>query len=423
VAQGGERDFLMVTHPLLAVGILLILGYWGGRAANAVKLPRISGYVVVGMLLSPSFSNILSRQMVDRDLYVITEMALGIICYSIGGSLIYNRLRRLGKSILWITFSQAGFTFLLTIAFLIPTMPFLTGLQGPGYDMLGTYLPMALVIGAISAATAPAAILAIISELKASGPFTSTLLGIIAFGEGLAIIIFSLAATAAHVLINPGAASSIKMLGEVVLEIGLSLLLGILAGMALKFMARYAQRREAILMVILGTLFGTIGAAALLEASALLANMVVGFIIVNWEKRHHNYFLVVEQIEEPLFGLFFGLAGAHIDLGLLKSAGFLAIAILIFRMAGKQFGTWAGAKISQAPKSIKNNLGISLFPQAGVSIGLVLIAQEIFPFHLIANIVVNAVIGSVIINELISPPLVKYALLKAGETRTAEYEL
>jgi Kef-type K+ transport system membrane component KefB len=87
----------MVTHPLLAVGLLLILGYWGGRVANAVKLPRISGYVVVGVLLSPSFSNILSRQLIDKDLNIITEIAIGIIAYSIGGSLVYNRLRRLGK--------------------------------------------------------------------------------------------------------------------------------------------------------------------------------------------------------------------------------------------------------------------------------------------------------------------------------------
>jgi Kef-type K+ transport system membrane component KefB len=324
---------------------------------------------------------------------------------------------------LWITFFQAFGAFILTTTFLIPTMPFLTGLLGPEYDLLGTYLPMALVIGAISVATAPATVLAIITELKARGPFTSTLLGIIALDDGLAIIIFSLAATAAHVLINPETTTSIMMFGEAVVETGLSLILGILAGMALKSIARHVRRREAILMVILGVLFTTIGAASLLGVSALLANMVVGFIIVNWEHRHHEYFLVVEQIEEPLFGLFFGLAGAHINLGLLKSAGLLAIAILIIRIVGKQLGTWAGAKISKASKNIKNNLGISLFPQAGVSIGLVLIAQGIFPSHLVANILVNAVIGSVIINELISPPLVKYALLKAGETHTAENEL
>ena len=413
----------MVTHPLLGVGLMLILGYWGGRIANAVKLPRVSGYIVVGMLLSPSFFNILSHRLINRDLHVITEIALGIIAYSIGGSLVFSRLKRLGKSIIWITFSQAGAAFLLTTAFLIPTIPFLTGLHGPEYDLLGTYLPMALVIGAISVSTAPAAVLAIIAELRASGSFTSTLLGVIAIGDGIAVIIFSLAGTTAHVLLNPDTASLIKMLGKAMAEIGLSLFLGILAGMVLKFMARHAYRRGAALMIVLGVLFSTIGAASLLGASALLTSMVMGFIIVNWEERHHEFFMAVEQVEEPLFGLFFGLAGAHIDLELLKSAGLLAIAILIIRIAGKQLGTWAGARISNAPKKVRNYLGIGLFPQAGVTIGLVLIAQEIFPSPVVASILMNAVIASVIINELIAPPFVKYALLKAGETATAKDSL
>ncbi len=279
----------MVTHPLLAVGLLLILGYWGGRAANALKLPRVSGYLVAGMLLSPSFSNILSRRLIDRDLYIITEMALGIIAYTIGGSLVFERLKRLGKSIVWITLSQAGGAFLLTAAFLIPAMPFLTGLQGSGYDLIGTYLPMALVIGAISVATAPGATLAIITELKASGPFTTTLLGVVALDDGLAIIFFALAGIAAHALINPGAVPWMTMVVVALGEIGFSLLLGILAGMVLKCMARLVRRREALLMVILGTLFSTSGAAALLGLSPLLANMVMGFIIVNLELRHHAH--------------------------------------------------------------------------------------------------------------------------------------
>jgi Kef-type K+ transport system membrane component KefB len=406
----------MVKHPLLAVGLLLILGYLGGRAANAVKLPRVSGYLLAGMLLSPSLSHILSRQLITRDLYIITEIALGIIAYLIGGSLILERLKRLGKSIIWITFFQAGAAFLVTAALLIPTLPLLTGLRGPGGGLLGTYLPMALVIGAISVATAPAAILAIISELKASGAFTSILLGVIALDDGLAIIIFALAATAARSLMDPGAVSWIRMVGGAVGQISLSLLLGIVAGMVLKFIARMVHRREALMMVILGILFSTIGVAASLGVSALLANMVVGFIIANLERRRHEFFSVVEQIEEPLYGLFFALAGAHIELGVLKSAGLLAIVIVVARMAGKLLGTWVGAKVSQAPKKVKKYLGLALLPKAGVTVGLVLVAQEIFPLPLMTSILVNAVIGSVIINELIAPPLVKHALLMAGES-------
>jgi Kef-type K+ transport system membrane component KefB len=151
--------------------------------------------------------------------------------------------------------------------------------------------------------------------------------------------------------------------------------------------------------------------------------MVLGFFIVNMEKRHRDFFLVVEQIEEPLFGLFFGLAGAHIDPGVFKSAGLLAVAILVIRMIGKHLGTWAGARFSGAPPEVRNYLGIALFPQAGISVGLVLIAQNIFHLPIVANILVNAVIGSVIINELISPPLVKYALTKVHETPAAKEAL
>jgi Kef-type K+ transport system membrane component KefB len=149
----------------------------------------------------------------------------------------------------------------------------------------------------------------------------------------------------------------------------------------------------------------------------LLANMTVGCVIVNRAARHHDFFLVVEQVEEPLYGLFFALAGAHLDLSLLRSGGFLAVAILAFRILGKQAGVWVGARIARAPAVIRKYLGLGLFPQAGVSIGLVLAAREIFPSPAIASILVNGVIGAVVINELIAPPLVKFALFSAGEAR------
>ncbi|MBW1678224.1 MAG: cation:proton antiporter [Deltaproteobacteria bacterium] len=391
----------MITHPLLAVGLLLILGYMGGRAANALRLPRVSGYLVAGMLFSPSFFNILSSQLIDRDLYVITEMALSIIAYSIGGSLVLNRLKRVGKSVLWITLSQGGSVFLLTVAFLLPAMSFLTGFQGSEYSLLETYLPMALVIGALSIATASSPLLAIISELRARGPFTTTLLGVIAISYCLSIIFFALASAIASILIHPGTIFGIKMLGGAMGEIIFSLLLGIPAAMFLITIARAVRRREALLMVILGILFGTSGVASLLKLSPLLANMVVGFVIVNLERRHHDFFLVVEQIQEPLFGLFFGLAGAHIDLRILKAAGLLTVAIL-------------------APRNVKKYMGLTLFPKANLAMGLVLMGKEVFPSPIVSNFLVNVVVGTVIISQLIGLPLVKYALGKVGETITAE---
>jgi len=407
----------MITHPLLAVGVLLILGWAGGRAANALGLPRVTGYLIAGLLLGPSLFTVFPRRLIDKDLYVITEMALGVIAYSIGGSLVYERLKRLGQSIVWITCAQALGAFVITAALLVPLIPLLTNLRGAEFTVWNTYLPLALVIGAISVATAPGAVLAIISEFKASGPFTTTLLGVIAIDDGLAIMFFALAAAGAHSLVNPLAPSGLQLLGGGVLEIGLSLALGVAAGLLLEYLARLIRRREALLMVVLGVIFAVSGLAATHHLSPLLANMVVGGVIVNRVARRHDFFLVVEQIEEPLFGLFFALAGAHLDLSVISSAGFLAVAILVVRILGKQTGVWVGAGISQAPGIIKKYLGLGLFPQAGVSIGLVLSAREIFPHPLVASLLVNGVIGTVIINELIAPPLVKYALVRAGETR------
>jgi Kef-type K+ transport system membrane component KefB len=132
----------MLTFPLLAVGLLLILGYWGGRAANLIKLPRVSGYLAIGILLSPSTFNILDRHLVNEDLYVVTEMALAIIAYTIGGSLVIQELKRLGGMILWVTISQAVGACLLTTVVLVYTLPFITNLRGPEYDLLQTYFPM-----------------------------------------------------------------------------------------------------------------------------------------------------------------------------------------------------------------------------------------------------------------------------------------
>lgn len=410
----------MLTFPLLSVGLLLILGYWGGRAANLIKLPRVSGYLVIGILLSPSTFNILDRQLVNEDLYVVTEMALAIIAYTIGGSLIIQELKRLGGMILWVTISQAVGACLLTTVVLVYTLPFITNLRGPEYDLLRTYLPMALVIGAISVATAPGAVIAIVSEFKARGPFTSTLMGVVAIDDGLAIIFFALAATAAHFIMDPSSVPWMQMMGGALSEIVFSVLLGIVAGAALKFMARLIRRREALLMVILGVIFVTAGIASVFKLSALLANMIAGFIIVNFEARHHDFFLVIEHIEEPLFGLFFGLAGACMDLRILRFTGLLAIMIMLTRISGKLLGTWVAAKPFGAPENVRKYLGLALLPKAGVTVGLVLMAREIFPVPEVVTILVNAVIGSVILNELMAPPLVKYALVKSGETFNAE---
>ncbi len=404
----------MISDPLIATGILLIFAFLCAKVANLLSLPRVSGYLTAGILFSPSLFHIFSKRIVHQDLQVITDIALGVIAYSIGGSLDYRRLKHLGRSILWITHSQVFASFLVTTILLALTLPLLTELPAQRTHMLKGVWPMALILGAISAATAPGAVLAIISELRAKGPFTSTLLGVIALDDALTIVLYAIAGTIAHSLLNPGHVPWFQMLITPVEEILLSLLLGSFGGMLIILLSKAFDRRESLSMIVLGVILIMAGFSIGFNLSPLLTNMTVGFVIVNMARGHHNFFLATQHIEEAIFGLFFALAGAHIDLGMIKAAGLLAIALLLYRIAGKQVGTTIGAKIAKAPKNVAKYMGLSLFPQAGVTVGLVLAAQEILPPDL-GGIVLNAVIASVIINELIAPPLVKFSLQRAGE--------
>ncbi|MCP3678497.1 MAG: sodium:proton antiporter [Deltaproteobacteria bacterium] len=407
--------FIETSHALVQIGLLLLFGYLGGRVANYFDFPRVSGYIVIGVVLSPSVSGLFHEELVREDLAIITDIALGIIAFSIGGSLELKNLRRLYGSILWINFTQAFAVFFLVTA--------LVSLVSPLFIVPGTspdsfwqsYFPMALVIGAVSAATAPAAVLAIVHEYRAKGPLTTTLLGVVALDDATAIVFFTLATSVAQSLITSEAVSWQNIIVTPLLQIFLSLLLGIISGVILIKTARFLKRPEAMLGVLIGFIFLTSGMAISFEVSPLLANMVFGFMVVNYVEYSLDLFRVVESIEELIFSMFFTLAGAHINVQALASGGLLACLIVFSRFTGKLLGVRIGGYISHAPQVVKRYLGLALLPKAGVTVGLILLAKDIFGASPLSVIMVNAVLASVIINELIAPPLTRYALFKAEE--------
>ncbi len=402
------------AHPLVYIGLLLLCGYAGGKVANALKAPRVSGYIVTGMILSPSILGIFQLDLVREDLSIITDIALGIIAFSIGGALEFSKIKRLGKQILWITLTQALGAFLLVTGLVALFFPMIVGSQSP---LVANYAPIAIVLGAISIATAPAATLGVIHEYRASGPLTTVLLGVVTLDDALTIIVFAFSVQLAGSLLTGEALSLAGMLAGPVMEILIALGLGGLGGLFLRKLVPVITNRSALLGVGLGTVFFTGGLAISLQSSALLTNMTLGFMVVNFVRHGEDLFSVVESIEEPVFAMFFVLAGAHLDLSGLQTAIWLAVLIIAGRFFGKFLGARLGAAISGAPETIRKYLGFGLLPQAGVTIGLVLIARDLFVDPAISELMVNAVLGSVIINELLSPPMVRYALLKSGEAK------
>ena len=403
------------AHPLLYLGILVLSGYAGGRAAHALKLPRISGYIAAGMLLSPSVTGVLGTAVVENELSLLTDLALGVIAFSIGGALEISKLRKLGKTIIVITLMQAflvAFLVSVAVVFLFPYLP------GAGLGPGSTLLSVGLLLGAICAATAPAAVLGVIHEYKAMGPMTTVLLGVIILDDGITLILFSIAAGIASSLGGMGVSLLQSGILEPGREIAISLLIGSVSGILLRLAVPVIRRRGALLGLALGTIFVTSGAALTLHASPLLASMVLGFVVVNAMNRPEPWFEVIEKVEEPLFAMFFVLAGAHLKIEALEAAGILTLVIIATRTVGKLGGSYFGSVISAAPTVVKKYLPLGLLPQAGVSIGLVLAAKEYIRDQEAAMVMVNAILASVIINELVSPLLVKTALIKSGEAQS-----
>lgn len=400
------------AHPLLYLGILILAGYTGGRLAHAVKLPRISGYIIAGMLLSPSVSGILGGSILEGELSLVTDIALGVIAFSIGGALKLPTLKKLGKPIVVITFVQALAVTLLvsiTVIFLFPHLP------GAGIRPGGSLVSVGILLGAICAATAPAAVLGVIHEFKSKGPMTNVLLGVITLDDGITLVLFSMAAGIAGNLGGDGISFLQAGVVQPGREIMVALLVGSAVGLGLRLAVPVIRRREAILGLTLGTIFITSGIALTLHASSLLACMMLGFVLVNTMNRPEPWFEVIDKVEEPLLAMFFVLAGAHLKISALAAAGMLSVVIIITRTAGKLGGSYVGAVMSGAPAVVRRYLPMGLLPQAGVSIGLVLAAKEYVADQSAAGVMVNAILASVIVNELVSPLLVKSALIKSGE--------
>ena len=404
----------MTTDLALAIGVMITVGLLAGLLAGKLRFPRVTGYIIVGILLSPSVLNLVPRATID-DLGIITFIALGIVAYLIGGSLHLESIRRVGRSIAWITpFQSLGAWLIVTlvIAFLAPLT-----LNIPNMTSPQSYFPMALVLGAMASATAPAAVMAIVREYKAKGSFTSTLLAVVALDDAIAVIAFAIALGIAQPLVNgAGGVSLYQILAVPALEIGQSIGIGAAFGFALIYLAKLVKTRALLLVMVLGIVMLCVGVTSVLGISLIMANMVIGFVVANRGKENEP-FIAVEGIEEVVFAVFFVLAGMHFDASVMGTAGILALLIVAGRFTGKYFGTRLGAKISHSPDTVKKYLGFALLPKAGVTLGLALLAKSIFPGF--GTILFNGVLASVIINELVAPPLVKYAIFKAGEVEGA----
>ena len=395
------------TSDVLTLGILIFAGFLMGKVAERMSLPAITGYIVAGVIAGPSVLALVSEE-TGESLAGITHVALGLIARTIGGEFSLARVRRTGVSIIVLTMFEALFAFAAV-----------TGVM----RALGVTTPISLLLGSIAAATAPAATVVIIRELKARGEFIDYLYGVVAFDDAVCVILFSVIfAFITPVLSGAGAGAGVLAgLWHAISEIFLSVLLGFVGGLAVHFLVRRRHRTSEVLLISISFLFLVSALSIVLNLSSLIANMAMGACLINFSSRNRRVFEVLEPLTPPIFALFFVIAGTELSISVFGSGliVLLGTAAILSRFAGKWLGIYLGSSLTDAPREVRKYLGFCLVPQAGVALGLALfvrtspLAMSLPPgAREYMKLTVDVVLLSVFISQIVGPAVSRYGIRK-----------
>jgi Kef-type K+ transport system membrane component KefB len=415
-----EAPFHLHLDTLAIIGLTMAFAFLVGRIFSRFGIPQVVGFLMAGVLLGPSVLHLIPENL-NQSLDFVSEIALGLIGFEMGSHLKFTELRKLGRNILGIVLFEAFGAFMLV---------------GIGVFLITGSDVVALLLGAVATATAPAATMEVLSEYEAEGPLTTTLLAVIGIDDAVSLVLFSFAAAVAESLLVGEALSIIEMIELPLIEIGGSIVVGTAVGLLMgNIMHRLPMRTDAAILPIGIGLFAA-GLANTLHLSLILTTMTMGVVAINTEPRNGRHIaFLVERTGPIVYILFFVLAGARMHLDALATMGLLGVVYVIGRFVGKCSGTYVGARISGAGSNVRNYLGLALIAQAGVAIGLAREAGSRFSILgaegvELALLISSVVTAGVLVAEVIGPILVKFAIIRAGEAgkathfdlRTAEVE-
>lgn len=384
-------------YTLFYITIAMIIAMIMNRLAKAIGLPHVTAYLITGLLVGPSFLNIIPTVNLE-ELGFITTIALGFIAFSIGGEFKLVDLKKIGKSVLIVALLQS-----LTAALFVSV----------GLVLCGQDLALALTMGAIASATAPAATLMVVRQYKAKGKLTQLLLPVVALDDAIGLILFSICLSISKTLYMHTQLSFMCMVVNPLTEILLSLTFGAAIGFLLTYCLHFFKSRANRLTVMIIAVFLGVSGANLLNLSSLLLCMMIGTIMANFYKDNDYMMRVEDRWTTILFMAFFILSGAELDFSILPSVGLIGIIYFLARTLGKYIGSNIGCRLMHESKKVSNYIGLTLLPQAGVAIGMMLIVTNDLPSY--SDTISTVVLSATLVYELIGPLLTKIALTKAGD--------
>ena len=401
----------------LILGTILIIGFIFGEIAAKVKLPKVTGYILAGICLNPDLFRVVPKEFVAQT-DLITNIALAFITFSVGGTIFFPKIKKLGKPIFSITICESEFAFIAVAFGLLISMPFL--IQSTNATLTLTFIPISLVLAALASPTDPSATLAVAHEYKAKGDVTSTIMGAAAFDDALGIMNYSIAVIISSVLITHKGFDFNSLVLQPLFVICGAVLLGVFFGFIFNKISLLISRETegVFIVIILGLLSLCFGLALLFGVDELLATMAMGVMVVNFNQHREKIFKIWNYTDELIFILFFTLSGMNLNFTTFTKSLLFVVCFVIFRTIGKIVGVYIGSHISKAKPAIKRFTAGGLIPQGGIVVGLALVMKQNPNFSHISGIIVNVVIGATVIHELVGPIIAKITLEKAGEIKT-----
>jgi Kef-type K+ transport system membrane component KefB len=381
--------------PLLLIGCFLLLGYIAHATGSRTHIPRVILLLLVGIAVGPIGFDLVPEN-ASQWFPIASQAALSVIGFELGEKFLGSELRRIGKSLFIISISKvlgtALIVFLILVLFNVPIV-------------------IAIILAGIAPATAPAATADVIFEAKAKGEVSETTLRLVAIDDAWGVILFSLLLAVAA-SIN-GDSSSLQLAWGGVREIAGAIFLGVIIGFPMAWVTGRVNEGELTLIETLGFVFVCGGLAAALDLSYILACMSMGCVVSNFAHHHTRPFHAIQNVRQPFLVIFFLLAGYHADVASLSSLGLLSALYIVSRSVGVIVSAFVGAHFASVSNKIRNHVPLCMLPQAGVALGLALLAAERLPD--LGTQILSTVVGTCIFFEIVGPLLTRAALKNAGE--------
>ncbi len=387
--------------PFLFIGTVVIFGFLLGKVTQWVRLTSIVGYIIAGIIIGPLTHLIVLPPDAGN---LIVNFTLAIVAFIIGLSFSKAFIRRTGKMVVKITIVESLITFVAVTL---------------GVYILTWNLPIALILGALGPATAPAGTMAAIHDCKARGNLSRITIGVVGLDDAIAVIIFVIGLATVRLLIG-GGLSLLLILEIIFMEIGVAIFLGILMGTVLAYTTKILKHKEDIFIIAIGAILLCAGIAEMIGASSILACMLLGVAFINISPRSGRTInRSIEGIIAPIFVVFFVVAGLELRPELLIPAGVLGVVYIISRIIGKYSGANLGSRFAKVEPKVQKYLGFALLSQAGVAIGLaLLVSHELAGLEggvYLGALAITIITATTVVFEIIGPISLRFAVTKAME--------